>query len=386
MADKGLIALLEELISLPSVNPEHMDDASINGEARVASFLNVYLQSLGFDTELDTVEAGRSNIIGRIGPASPRISIMLEAHMDTVGVGGMTIPPFEPAIRDNRLYGRGACDDKGPMAAALWALRDGLARRLADAGCQIIFIGAVGEETGNIGALHMVRNEMRADEAIILEPTGLNIVHAHKGACWFEIELGGVSAHGSSPERGVNAINSMVRVIHLLESMIEKDQSEEESPLLGSPTMNIGTIRGGEAINIVADSCVIRVDRRTLPGESNEAIMAGIQSKLAELQEKGEIHSFKIRPVISCSPFVTDHQSTLIARLVESCRKHDIETQLVGASWFSDAGPFAETCGHTVVFGPGDINQAHTKDEFIDLDNLQKGADILQAYFELNCS
>lgn len=382
MAEKGLIALLEELISLPSVNPEHSKDVEINGESRVASFLHVYLESLGFDVEIDTVEEGRCNVIGRIGPDDPVKSIMLEAHMDTVGVAGMSIAPFSPVIQDNRLYGRGACDDKGPMAAALWALRDGLAKKVAERGIQIIFVGAAGEETGNLGALKMQRDGVGADWAIVLEPTGLDIVHAHKGACWFEIRLDGVSAHGSSPERGVNAINGMARVIRMLEDMVEEDRKKLQSPLLGGPTLNIGTIHGGEAINIVANACALRVDRRMLPGESCEGILSAVRSRLAALQAEGKIHTFDVTVVNKSSPFVTDHQSDLIARLAATCRKHAIDTKQVGASWFSDAGPLAEICGHTIVFGPGDIRQAHTKDEFIDLDSLQKGADILKTFFE----
>ncbi len=380
MADLSLVDVLRKLVSIPSVNPMLADDPAIGSEKPLAEFLAGFLERRGFAVDWIEPIPGRPNVVGRFGPKSCKRSILVESHLDTQGIHGMVVPPFDAQVSNGRLYGRGACDTKGPMAAALTALTPALLQRLAAAGVQLIYVGAIGEEKGNIGAEQLVEMGVGADEALILEPTELAIVHAHKGALWFEIEARGLAAHGSNPERGVNAIRGMMKILDGLEADVA-EQAQHAHPLLGRSTVNIGLIRGGSSINIVPDRCVVEVDRRTLPGEQNAAILQGVRRRLEALAQAGVISGWDVRPIKDGSPFETTVDSRLVQRLAASCRGAGEPGRTEGASWFSDAGPFARTCREVAVFGPGSIKQAHTADEYIELDSLEKGASILADFF-----
>jgi len=383
MAENQLIELLCRLIAVPSVNPEHTDDTDIAGEERMAVCLAALLEERGFTIQWDARDSGRPNVVGVLGPERPRRTIMLESHLDTVGVQGMTGPTFAARIENGRLYGRGACDTKGPMAAALHALEPELLARLAAAGCRILYVGAMGEEKGNHGALRLVETGLRADEAIILEPTELRIVHAHKGALWLIIEVFGTAAHGSNPHLGLNAIVGMMEVIALLQREMELERQALVHELLGEPSLNIGLIRGGTAVNIVPDSCRIEVDCRMLPGREHEHFLARLRHGLAALQQADRIRGYRIELMKNGPPFYTDAGSALVARRRAGWRRAGRPALTDGAAWYSDAGPFSQVCPDVAVFGPGSIRQAHTADEYIELDSLQAGCDILRQFFRL---
>jgi acetylornithine deacetylase len=270
------------------------------------------------------------------------------------------------------------------MAAALHAMAPDVLAQLAHKGVQIIFIGAMGEETGNLGALALEELALQVDQAVVLEPTELDLVHAHKGACWMEIELSGVAAHGAHPEQGFNAVASAGPVIHALQEMIQADRDAVSSPLLGGPTLNIGAIQGGNAYNVVPDTCLLRLDRRSLPRENHADIVRAVKARLAALQENGLIHGYNVMVKTDCAAFCTDSDATLIKGLAAACRAHGAEPAINGASWFSDAGPLAKWCREVVVFGPGDIRQAHTIGEYINLEALQKGSDILRTFLQMS--
>ena len=382
MADKELVSLLEELIAIPSVSPEYTDDPAVAGEARMAGFLADTLGRLGFKIDLDEVAPGRPNLIAVFGPDKPRKTLLFESHMDTVGVAGMSRPPFKAVYEGNRLYARGACDDKGPMAAALAALSRSLLDRLAASGIRLVFVGVMGEETGNIGAARLAEQGVRADQIVVLEPTDLAIIHTHKGVIWLRIEVGGLAAHGSNPARGVNAITGMACVMQFLHEQIVEDQQARHDAVLGQPTLNIGTIHGGCAVNIVPDSCSIEVDRRTLPGEDEAEIVERIRGGLVELQRRGCIASHAVRVIKLGHPFQTAENSGLVAALKQGFHRVDREARMEGAAWYSDAGALSRVAPELVVFGPGSIKQAHTVDEHIDCDGLQVGCDILRLFLE----
>ena len=375
-----VVDLLARLVAIPSVNPDLSDDPAIRGEHRLADFLAAHLGALGFAVERVGKDPRRTNVIGRFGPARPRRSLLVEAHLDTQGVTGMTVAPFGAEIRDGRLYGRGACDTKGPMAAVLAALDADVLAAVAASGWQLIFVGAIGEETGNDGANELTARELGADEAVILEPTGLNVVHAHKGALWFELEVRGRAGHGSNPDRGLNAVIGMARAIDLIMQQADEDRDRRTHPVLGQTTVNIGVIRGGTAINIIPDSCTIRVDRRILPGDNQEAILRRLREGLQALQAEGWMLSSDIRLIKAGVPFETPADSSLIQRLVAAGRAQGVQTGTEGAGWFSDAGPFSRTCRHVAVFGPGHIAQAHTVDEYIDLNELEAGRRVFREF------
>lgn len=380
MADEGLVQLLRELVAIPSVNPALTEDPAIGTEAPLARALVALLKNKGFRTEWHEITPGRPNVVGRFGPANPRRSLLIESHLDTQGIHGMTVPPFGGELRDGRLYGRGACDTKGPMAAALWALTPEVLRALATAGVQLIYVGTVGEEKANVGAEQLVALGVGADEALILEPTELAIVHAHKGTLWYEVELRGKAAHGSNPHLGVNAVNAMARVIADIEGEVQRAAARHHDPVLGAPTVNIGLIRGGSSINIVPDRCVIEVDRRTIPGEDNETILREIRVGLEHLESAGAITGWELKRIKEGTPFATPANTRLVQRLSAACRSRGAEGRTEGAAWYSDAGPFARTCREVAVFGPGSIRQAHTADEYIELASLQQGYEILRQF------
>jgi len=381
MPDLSLVELLRTLVSIPSVNPMLAEDPAIGTEKPLARFLAGYLEERGFRVDWIEPIPGRPNVVGRYGPTSPRRTILVESHLDTQGIHGMIVPPFEGGVRDGRLYGRGACDTKGPMAAALMALSPEVLKRLAAAGVQVIYVGAVGEEKGNVGAEQLVDMGLGADEALVLEPTDFAIVHAHKGTMWFELETRGLAAHGSNPSLGVNAIRGMLNVVAGIEADVAALQQRPPHPLLGQPTVNIGLIRGGSSINIVPDRCVVEVDRRTLPGEDNAAILRRVREQVADQVNDGTLTGGDVRAIKDGTPFATTVESALVQRLSTACRHAGESGHTEGAAWYSDAGPFARTCREVAVFGPGSIRQAHTVDEYIELAALEKGRAILSDFF-----
>ena len=380
MSFKSLQDLLKHMVAIPSVNPELAEHTEHAGEARMADFVANYLAERGFAIERHEPIAGRPNVIGRFGPAKPRRTILFEGHMDTQDVRGMTVPPFGGIEKDGRIYGRGACDTKGPSAAALWVLEPRLLDELAGTGCEVIYVGAIGEETGNDGARQLVEHGLSADEAVILEPTELSMVIAHKGALWFDVEARGIAAHGSTPSRGINAIVGMYDAIDALRSQCAAAAAAHHHELLGDPTVNFGAISGGNAVNIVAERCVLRVDRRINPSESSAEIFASVEERLRKTVAERRLAGFEVKKVREGRAFATPTGCPLVNRLRAACVGNGAEGRVEGAGWYSDAGLFAATCREVAVFGPGSIAQAHTADEFIAIDSLLKGASILRHY------
>lgn len=377
-----VVECLKQLVALPSVNPEHTHDPDIANEFRVAECLAGILSGKGFDIKWDRATPERPNLIASYGPESATRTLLLEAHTDTVGVEGMSIPPFDPVVENGRLHGRGSCDTKGPMAAALCALSKERLDRLATADVRVLFVGAFGEEKGNIGAERLVEQGLGADAAIILEPTELAVVHAHKGALWVELTLSGELAHSSEPAKGLNAINAMSSLLGWLQERIERDRARHIDSPLGPPTLNVGRIEGGMAINIVPHHCRIEVDRRIVPGELPDDFLQPLEQQLEHMKLDGQIRAYTLKVIKAGMPFITDPDAPLVCKLTSAVEQTGRSPHVTTAAWYSDAGPFGMTCKEVVVFGPGSIEQAHTKDEFIDIDELIAGQQVLEHFLD----
>jgi len=375
------IALLQDLIALPSVNPRFSDPDDLKGEGRVAAFLAERLSDLDFVVQPPTAAAG-GNLIARFGEEGAALKMSFEAHLDTVGVSGMEIEPFRAEIRDGRIFGRGACDCKGPLASLLAALEAADLRPLRDAGIAIEVVGAVREESGNEGAEELARSGYRTDWLMVLEPTGLDVVHAHKGAFWFRVELRGQAAHGSAPEAGLSAIDGMLDLITAMRQHTSRAARLLEDSVLGPPTLNIGVIRGGDALNVVAPLCTIEADRRTLPAEDMGELEREILDLLAEMKQAGKIRAGRLEIIRRRPAFQGRPDVRLSRALLDACRRTGHPARTVGAAWYSDAGVLAPCAGQTVVFGPGSISDAHTARESIAVEQLLAGTVILRRFIE----
>ena len=383
MAEPELIELLRRLVRTPSVNPTDTGNAAIGGEERMARQLAEELAAKGFAVELDEAGPGRPNLVATLGEPGAGRTLAFEGHLDTVSIDGMTVAPFAGEVRTGRLYGRGACDMKGAMAAALHALNAERLGRWREAGLRLLFIGAIDEEKGCGGARMLARQKrFRADELIVLEPTELGIVHAHKGALWYEIEVFGRTAHGASPGEGFSAIRSMVPVMEVVEAEARAAAAAVGASATGEPTVNIGVIEGGSGVNTVPGSCRIQVDRRTVPGENHERILEAIRRGLRQCQAEGTVLRWELRPRLGSPAYDSGADTGLARRLAAAAERCGVVPRLGGTGWYSDAGPLSRLSGATVVFGPGSIVQAHTADEYIELESLQQGADILGAFLD----
>lgn len=379
-ADEKVTELLADMIRIPSVCPESDWPHADAGETALAEFVARYLGERGFQIEWQECRQGRSNLVASYGPTVAARTLAFEFHLDTVGVESMTTPPFEPQRKDGRIYGRGACDDKGPAAALLSALAPDVLQSARARNVRILVVGAIGEEKGNIGASALVKQGFRADQIVVLEPTELAIVHAHKGALWFDVELHGRAAHGSTPEKGLNAIIAATNVMEYLLETTAAAASKYENPLLGKPTINIGAVRGGTHINIVPDRCVFEIDRRLLPEENADRLLEELSAELAQMKSDGELTEGIVRVRKLGRPFQTAANSELVERLAEACRRCGVEPRLEGAPWYSDAGELSAVCREICVFGPGSIHQAHTSDEYIDVSELQVAVSVLREF------
>jgi acetylornithine deacetylase/succinyl-diaminopimelate desuccinylase-like protein len=365
--------LLAELIALPSVNPAFLPPRHPHaGEKRVADFLATVAARAGLEVEFQKVLPGRSNIIARLPPKNEiKQTILLAPHLDTVGADGTK---FIPQRKNGRLYGRGACDTKGSVAAMLSALCELADSKSRPLETEIIFVGLIDEEHAQAGSRALVKGKFKAGLAIVGEFTNLQVVTAHKGSLWLELETRGQAAHGATPQFGKNAIHEMARIVDLLETDYAARLRKRKHPLLGAATVNVGTISGGTQPNIVPDVCKISIDRRTLPGEINAGVLREIAALLRAKKLSVKISSAKLAPAF---PLQTNHKLPLVQNFLKSVG----QTKPLGVHFFCDAAVLSAGGIPSVVFGPGDIAQAHTVDEWISLTELEHGKNLLLRFF-----
>jgi len=366
----NVVELLQDLVAIPSVNPQGTPGTDQVGEQAMGEYVADFLRALGADVALEPVEPGRPNVIAEFKPATPAAHLAFAPHLDTVSVAGMTIAPFDPVIRDGKLFGRGSTDTKGPMAAALWAVRD-WAQSSARARSQIhwTFLALMGEEAGNDGAHVLAKKGFSSDLTLVLEPTGLGVVTAHKGALWLEVTTAGVACHGSTPDRGRNAIYAMRRVLEIIEEKIIPGLARQTHPKLGPATLNVGTISGGSKINIVPGACRIELDCRVVHGIDPEKWRAQLETDL-----RAAVPDVVVRLQRHSPPLDTDETLPWVRRLGEQARG------FITAPWFSDASVLSGPRCPAVCIGPGSIAQAHTKDEFILVRDLEEGAELFRRW------
>lgn len=362
MMPSSVAALLQELIRIPSVNPDGSQGPSM-GEAQIANYLQDLLTEMGAHVELQEVLPGRPNVVARFPSNKPgKPKLLFAPHTDTVSVAGMTIDPFGGELRDNKIWGRGASDTKGSIAAMLWAIKD-CAAIIDDLPYEIWFAGLMGEETGLLGSKALAER-MAFDFVIAGEPTGLDVVHTTKGSVWVTLKTSGRATHGSTPENGSNAIYAMAEVLRCVKDEIVPSLKKLTHPVLGSPTISAGTITGGSKTNIVPDACEVTLDMRTIPGQDIEVVFA----RLRQVEPSLDIHVWESAPLFT-SP---DHPVVLV---MQQCG-----AKCIGAPWFCDAANFSVKQTPAVAIGPGSISQAHTKDEFISIGDLEDGAKFFSSF------
>jgi len=375
-------ATLCDLIALPSVNPMGAAVSSeIEGESRVTDYLEQIFRRWQVPWQRQLIEQGRENIAARID-GDPNRLLMFEVHQDTVPVAGMTVPPFGGNLEGGRVYGRGACDVKGGMAAMLVAAERILREKPAGRPTLIVAC-SVNEEYGFSGAEGWVELweqpdsviPRQPDVALIAEPTMLDVVVAHKGVVRWRCHVHGKAAHTSQPQLGENAIYGMGRVVAAIENYHEHVLPVlRRHPLCGQPTVCVSTVHGGMSINTVPAHCVIEIDRRLLPGEDPEQAYQGLIDHVATMAGGQRIeHEPPYRAIAGLS----DQSNGPLARaLAEAARPTKSDCEIVGVPYGTNASVIAAAGVPCVVFGPGSIDQAHTVDEWLAVEQLEGAAQI----------
>lgn len=369
--------LLQDLVRLPSVNPMGRtvgDD--IFYEVRVTDYLERFFRGLGVPFERQMIAPQRENIVARFESPSAPFTVLFEVHQDTVPVDGMVIDPFGGEIRDGKLYGRGSCDVKGGMTAMLLAFAR-LVRERPTKVANVILACTVDEEHTFLGVQRLMEAGIRSDFAIVAEPTRLQIVDAHKGVVRGKVRTEGRACHSSRPDQGVNAIYRMGHVLPVIESYADRLMKSKAHPRLGPPTLSVGRIDGGVSVNTVPDGCVIEIDRRLLPGEDPQAAWQDFRDYLTA---NGET-PFAIDPVwLACPALDSTHSAELCKRLGHAIDMVKGRHEVLAVPFGTDASSISLAGIPTVVFGPGDIAQAHTKDEWIELNEIDLAAEILYRF------
>jgi acetylornithine deacetylase len=389
------IRLLKDLIALPSVNPM---GRAVSGpeffEGRITDYLIGFFEGLNVPFQkIEAVPASestpaRANVIARLDNPASKVTLLLDAHQDTVPVDGMTITPFESIERDGRIYGRGACDDKGGVAAMLSAFARLVETRPPRA-ANVIVSCTCDEEAGARGMQHLIKswNEPTAkgsliarppDLAIIIEPTELDVVVAHKGATRWKIRTRGRACHSSDPSHGVNAIYRMARVVNALDEFAA-GLAYHVCPhaLCGSPSLSVGRIEGGISVNTVPDECTIEIDRRVIPREDASKVM----DQVSDFLRKHLDFEFEMLPPWIQAPALPDDVNLPWAdRLLESVRPVTGAGKKIGVQFGTHASRTAAAGVPSIVFGPGSIAQAHTKDEWIEAKQLEQAAEVFYRF------
>lgn len=369
--------LVSSMVQIPSVNPP-------GSEEGIAQFLAGKMKRMGLEVETFESAPHRPNVIGRLRGAGGGQVLMLNGHIDVVPPGDpglWTVEPFGGEIKDGKVYGRGSADMRGGLASMLLA-----AKVLKEAGVSLkgdlLLTGVADEEVGGKGANDIVDRGYSADMVVICEPTDLAPLRAHKGILWLEISTVGKALHSSRVStKGiwgeVNAVYEMTEVINALQNYLT-ELEKRNNPLVGNPTVSVGTIIGGSKTNIVPDRCTITVDRRLLPDESPEDAKAEIEQILRRLSERDPKLKTEMKVIISRSGAVTPEDSSIV-QLSKAAAEEALgrPVEVSGCPATSDMEVFVNRAGWpTVIMGPGRIGTAHIVDEYVDVDQVVAAAKI----------
>ncbi len=367
-----VLQTLRDLIAIPSVNPMR----PCPGEAverDVADYIESVLRRAGIDCERQKVFEGRENVVGVIhasGGAARGGGLMFNSHMDTVPVANMAIDPFDPVVRDGRVYGRGACDAKGPIAAMLAAVTAYAESRERPA--TVVFAAMADEEFAFSGAWKLIEREWPVSACVVGEPTRLALIVAHKGVARWHVRVKGRSAHGATPQLGRSAIYDGARVCLGLEAHARELASRTPHALLGAPSLNVGRVAGGQSVNVVPDLCEFEVERRLLPGEDGRAAVRDCEASVRALAGEGVELEFEEPYLVD--PALDTPETATVARAVRRAHLEEFgaDCEVTGAHYGTDGSKLAGVGIETVVCGPGDIAHAHTKDEYIEVEQVER--------------
>ncbi|MES2597111.1 MAG: M20 family metallopeptidase [Verrucomicrobiota bacterium] len=359
-----VIQTLADLVRINSVNSSYEGGP---GEGEIAAYVKRFFDQRGIETTEQEVFPGRPNVLARLPGRDPSRRIVLEAHTDTVSVKGMTIPPFEPTIRDGKMYGRGSCDTKAGLATMMHAIASLKEEGITPA-CEVLLAAAVDEEYSYRGVVRLCEG-LKADAAIVAEPTELRAVIATKGVLRCRIVVQGRSAHSSKPHLGVNAITHMARVIAAIEADNERMLSITH-PLVGHGTCNVGVISGGVQVNFVPDHCAIEIDRRLLPGERASDAVAHYRKLLKSID--GITADVEEPLLLVDEALDTPADTAVVQTATRVLREMGLNAAPCGVPFGCDASKLSRAGIPSIVFGPGSIDRAHTADEYIELDQVER--------------
>ena len=367
------IALTRALVSTPSVNPQLEEGGS--GEQEAAALVAEWLDSWGLDTRITEISPNRFNVVGKLEGEGP--TLLLNGHLDTVGVGGMTIPPFDAKTEGGRIWGRGSCDMKAGLAAILAATK-----RLTEEGPRpnLIVAMTADEEHASLGMYALADSSPSADLAIVTEPTRLAVMPAHKGFLWVRAVFRGRAAHGSRPDLGIDAIRHAALYVSALDDYGEQLTSRPAHPLLKHGSVHAGTIQGGSAASVYPDACEVVLERRTMPGERPEEVVQEFQRILDELSEREGDLSASLEQMLERPGTEVPEDSRLVQGLLKAGQEHGIPPAVEGMTAWVDAALLNEIGIPAVCYGPGDIAQAHSADEWVELAQIEKCADVLESF------
>jgi acetylornithine deacetylase len=364
---------IKELVQINSINPRLSPVG--RGEAAIGAYVADSLNDLGLGVTTYEIEPGRVNVVGVLKGKGGGRSLLWNAHMDTVGVEGMVHDPFSAEIRDGRLYGRGAQDMKGSLAAMMGSVKALVDAKIELAG-DVLVTAVADEEYASIGTEDLVRH-VRADAAIVTEPTDLTLSRAHRGFIWFDVETFGRAAHGSRFEEGVDANMRMGRFLARLEGLEKDLRQRPPYPLVGPPSLHAARLQGGSEVSIYAAHCLLQIERRTIPDETVEGAAAEIQSILDELAAEDPTFEASLKAAFHRNPFevMPDAQivQTLEGAVTRCIGKEPIHT---GQTFWTDAALLADAGMESVLIGPIGAG-LHSKEEWVDIQSVFDLAQIL---------
>ena len=377
--------MLSDLVSLPSVNPAEMSncDAALYGEEKVVDYVESFFQNRGYRVSLRRmpVLAGRENLIIDVGTDQGRQTVLLETHADTVEAGAMDFPPFSPFVKNGRLYGRGSCDAKGQLTAMIAGLEMAMSDAQGELPVHVRLALVVDEEHRHRGVDRLVDAGLQAGIAIVGEPTDLQLCTALKGSIRFKIVTHGVAAHTSVPHRGTNAVYLMARVLRIFEECIAAEVETVQHALCGRSTVCVSTICGGEQINIVPDRCEIGVDRRLNPSENWRQAYKKIQRAVNGGLSAGERERIVFTDPYLIDPAMeTDPADRIVREFSRILKMHRLQQEAVGLPFGCDASKIAPLGIPTIVFGPGSIADAHSRNESIAINDIVRAAAVYRDF------